>query len=336
MMGRHFISSSLAALLLASGCLAETGAGLMMRGPNGGVVLDERLRALRPVNGLDGASLLGAPIETGFPVRSAAISGNTAVFLNEDQPARIYWISDLAAGGPVRWIDSELPSISRVFLGDSGDDALVYSDELGLLQRIDGLGTKAGLSAPIHLTLPGKVSAMAANRAASQLLVAVSSEDRIGTLWLVSLANNAAAARHLGALTLPASLQFAQGADEAAALSLRSGELFRIASLQLNPVMSRLAGPENGLDNPLAVCAAASGRWAVVNRSGANLVVADQTGSAQLDLLWKADRCEPMSGLRFALNAAGQDPLQIIDLTAGIAAAVMVTPVDRSGEAVSQ
>ena len=335
-MSKQFASCSLTVLLLASGCLAETGAGLMMQGPHGGVVLDQRLAALRPIDGLDGASLLGAPVAAGFPVHAAAISGNAAVFLNEDQPARIYWISDLAAGGPVRWIDSELSAISRVFLSASGDDALVYSSELGLLQRIGGLRAKAGLSPPIHLTVPGKVSAVASNAAANRLLVAAGSEDGIGTLWLVSLDNNAAAARHLGALTLPASLQFAQTGDEAAAVSLRSGELFRIASLQLNPEMSRLAGPEDGLENPLAVCAAANGRWAVVNQLGTNLVVADQTGLARIDLLWKADRCAWVSGQRFALNAAGEDPLQILDLTAGVAAAVTVTPVDRTGEAVSK
>jgi hypothetical protein len=133
-----------------------------MQGPVTGFVYDARLGAIRPINGMPGASTLGGPLPLAVSIRHAAISTarDFAIAISDDGSA--YLASGLAGGTPaLAALDGAIDNVSRVVLNSAGDAALLYSEKTGRLQVITGLPGQPKPGAALDASGTGVLSAMA-------------------------------------------------------------------------------------------------------------------------------------------------------------------------------
>src|SRR6185503_17082411 len=91
-----------------------------------GYVFDEEAQALRAVRGLPGAALVEDPLDTGFPIRSAAISAgrNFALVTAGDSSVRLVRFQN--NGAAAAFLDDSMPSPDRLLLSSGGSAALLY------------------------------------------------------------------------------------------------------------------------------------------------------------------------------------------------------------------
>jgi hypothetical protein len=102
-----------------------------------GYVFDEGAQALRAVRGLPGAALVEDPLDTGFPIRSAAISPkrNFALASAGDSSVRLLRFQNNGAAASL--LEGAMPLPDRMLLSSGGSTALLYRD--GRLQSVSGL-----------------------------------------------------------------------------------------------------------------------------------------------------------------------------------------------------
>ena len=102
-----------------------------------GYVFDEGAQALRAVRGLPGAALVEDPLDTGFPIRSAAISPkrNFALVTAADSSVRLLRFQNNGAAATL--LEDAMPSPDRMLLSSGGSTALLF--RAGRLQSVSGL-----------------------------------------------------------------------------------------------------------------------------------------------------------------------------------------------------
>jgi hypothetical protein len=126
------------AYLAACALYGQTGA---LQPPSAGFVFDPSSQVLRRVQGIPGASLIGAGVEFGFPITAATVSPrmDSAVVLAADGSPHLFHLDGATA---IEIPVSGLTSPERVVFSPSGTAAALYSDSS--VQVIKGL-----LGAPV-------------------------------------------------------------------------------------------------------------------------------------------------------------------------------------------
>ncbi len=296
-------------------------------GPVSGFVLDARVHALRPIDGLPGAAALGAPLALPFPVGMAAAVA----------PLDYAIVTDARGGGApllARGLAGGAPSItplagaiapSRIAVASSGAAAALYSASANALQFLSGLPAQPQAGNPIDISAIGPPAALAVDSTGSAAILAAQ-DGGIYRLsaggapqFIVRIPGAAAAA------VLP------NGRD--ALIATASGTVAAIRDFAGAGTLSTFGGAAAGLDSAAAIAAFDGQTAAVIDSAGRLALIALNTGALTwVDLTAGADRFEPLGGGRYALNGPGPRPLLLLD-PAQSRTAYFVPPAPGAGPA---
>ncbi|MCC6366814.1 MAG: hypothetical protein IT165_25110 [Bryobacterales bacterium] len=163
------MASRFPAILVLSALLAS--AQEPIRGPMLGWVWDSQKETLRAVLGIAGSSLLGASLDLGAPVKSAAISGAqdyALVLLGDTRDPALVSLRDAQ---PSALPLPDVPSgASRVDLSPPGDSAALSYDDAKKIVLLTGLPAAPSVQASFDLSVEGMPAALAVTDDGSTLL----------------------------------------------------------------------------------------------------------------------------------------------------------------------
>jgi hypothetical protein len=328
-----FVRAALAAILSATAAVAQTGA---IGGYTLGFVYDGRVSALRPLVGIPGAALLGAPLDTGGPIRNAymAPAQNYAVALTDAGAVVVQFVSatDPPTLAPLGF-DSSAASV--VALSPNGSAGAFYSPNEALIRIVTGLPAAPTIARTVSTSaVSGTIRLLAIGNDAAALVAAtdVADSDAIVLLDANGDSHALAASTHVSALQLVGAAQDLLVADDADDTVSLIQDVTGTGAVQL------LADNSSGIDDPVALNVASDGRLVVANGQGATVVTLAPDGSQQQSYPCP---CTPAALSRlngsavFLLNSiTNSDPLWIFDGDSATPRVVFL-PVDQGGASVS-
>jgi hypothetical protein len=288
-----------------------------INGPVSGFILDRRVHALRPVNGLPGSATQGNPLRLRFAVGLAAISARLDYALVTDAAGdgTPKVALGLRNGAPqFTAVDSAI-SADRIVLSDSGDVAALYSNRSSRLQFITGLPAQPQAGDPIDTS--SLASGLAALALDPQGLNALAAAGDGGIYWI----GRRTAPKWIAQMPGAASAAFLANGTDAVIGSRSSGDvlLFRDPGGSLS--ISTLTGARDGISSAVAVRPIGDSEVAVVDGTGR--VAAVDVNSSTINwvaLAGAADRLETLGGGLLVLNETGSQPLLLLDTSQGRAA----------------
>jgi len=289
--------------ILVSVCLAACslyGQAGKLAAPSSGFVFDRSAQALRRIQGIPGAALVGAPVEFGFAVSAAYVAPllDCVFVLDGDGQAHLF---RLTADAPLERAVDSLGAPRRVVFSPSGSAAALYSP--GSVQVIKGLPDAPAVSATIslHRNLRARrplPDTLAISDDGAYLLYGTG-----GPIELIGVAGNS---RQIMAGALAA---FAPGGHDAAVIS--SGKLI---------LFQDIAGAAtersfDGIETPSAAAFSPDGQKLFVASATGRAVTTIQVATGDRSAL--ACDCAPSAltpmGSVFRLNELGSEPLWLLD-----------------------
>lgn len=228
----------------------------------------------------------------------------------------------LPQGSPIQL---DLPGISKpvVLFSPSCSSALEYSSSGSAAVLLQGLPSAPN---PVSLTIPEGNSVLAVSDTGSVLLGANHSD---GAVAVGLLTTGSSATKPITVLTKLGGAAFIPGSD--AVLLADSGTNAVMEAGQANGSLSltQVAGPRDGINNPVALGVSANGRTAVVaNGTGSAIVRVDlsgQSGSTQAVCRCTPTELVPQAGnLSFRLNEPGGGTVWAFDGDASVPRTVFV------------
>lgn len=286
-------------ILAASGWLgAQQGT---LSGPLAGFVFDSSARALRPIQGVPGASVVGDPIGFGFNVSSAWVAPgqDSAVVVGTDQSLHFFLLN---GGNPAEVSLGGLSGVPEsVVFSPSGTAAVLVAQGAGRV--LSGLPNAPTLAGTVRVPATG---ALALSDDATYLLSVFG-----GTVRLLSVNGQN---RRLIAAQESALVAFAAGNHDAAVIdSLNGLTLIRDAAGTAGTQV--LATPDNGLANPVGIAFSRDESNLYVASAGAQSVAAFNLAGASRTAVSCActpTTLVPMSNL-FRLTDLTAAPLWLFD-----------------------
>ena len=291
--------------ILVSACLAACslyGQAGKLAAPSLGFVFDPPAHALRRIQGIPGAALVGAPVDFGFAVSAAEVAPRLdSVFVMAASDGRAH-LFRLTADAPLERAVDSMGAPLRVVFSPSGSAAALYSP--GSVQVIKGLPDAPAVSATI--------SSLHRNLRARRTLpdtLAISDDGAYllygtgGPIELIGVAGNS---RQIMAGALAA---FAPGGHDAAVIS--SGKLI---------LFQDIAGAAtersfDGIETPSAAAFSPDGQKLFVASATGRAVTTIQVATGDRSAL--ACDCAPAAlipmGSVFRLNELGSEPLWLLD-----------------------
>jgi len=290
--------------ILVSACLAACslyGQAGKLAAPSLGFVFDPPAHALRRIQGIPGAALVGAPVDFGFAVSAAYVAPRLdSVFVLAASDGRAH-LFRLTADAPLERAVDSMGAPLRVVFSPSGSAAALYSP--GSVQVIKGLPDAPAVSATIslHRNLRARrplPDTLAISDDGAYLLYGTG-----GPIELIGVAGNS---RQIMAGGLAA---FAPGGHDAAVIS--SGKLI---------LFQDIAGAAtersfDGIETPSAAAFSPDGQKLFVASATGRAVTTIQVATGDRSAL--ACDCAPSAltpmGSVFRLNELGSEPLWLLD-----------------------
>jgi hypothetical protein len=271
--------------------------------PSAGFVFDPSAQALRRIQGIPGASLVGGPVEFGFAVSAAYVAPrlDSVFVLASDGQLHLF---RLTADAPVERAVDSLGAPLRVVFSPSGSAAALYSP--GSVQVIKGLPDAPVLATTIRVrgnprqrrALP---DTLAISDDGAYLLYAAS-----GPLELIGVAGDS---RQVMAGSGGALAAFAPGGHDAAVISSGKMILYQdIAGAATERSFAGVAAPSAVAFSP------DSQKLFVASATGRSVTTVQVTTGDRSAL---ACDCAPAAlipmGPVFRLNELGSEPLWLLD-----------------------
>ncbi len=254
------------AVLLLAGLVPAVPQDAPVTGPVLGYAWDAASLRLRPILGLPGSSILGAPLDIGAAVSDAEVSPNQEYALAVEADSRgvllVAWTGGRAS---VRPLPGGLQPADRIAISPGGGAAAVYSASGPALYGITGLPASPSVAT---WDLPGPLTALAVSDAGDRVL-AVSG----GLLYLLA---RGAEPRPAGPVGADAALAFLQDSPDALVADPARQEVFLLRGESERLI---LAGARDGIADPAAIAAVGRQAW-VANRGSNTIVVLDLDGGA--------------------------------------------------------
>ena len=290
--------------ILVSACLAACslyGQAGKLAAPSLGFVFDPPAHALRRIQGIPGAALVGAPVDFGFAVSAAYVAPRLdSVFVLAASDGRAH-LFRLTADAPLERAVDSMGAPLRVVFSPSGTAAALYSP--GSVQVIKGLPDAPAVSATIslHRNLRARrplPDTLAISDDGAYLLYGTG-----GPIELIGVAGNS---RQIMAGALAA---FAPGGHDAAVIS--SGKLI---------LFQDIAGAAtersfDAIETPSALAFSPDGQKLFVASATGRAVTTIQVATGDRSAL--ACDCAPSAlipmGSVFRLNELGSEPLWLLD-----------------------
>ncbi|MGA3015546.1 MAG: hypothetical protein ABSF62_00405 [Bryobacteraceae bacterium] len=311
-------------LALAAGSVLAAQQG-SLSGPVAGFIYDSSGRALRPIQGVPGASLIGDPINLGLDLTAAYVAPrqDSAFMVSADGALHFFRLN---SAGPA---EASLSGISftpqRVVFSPSGTAAALFTPgKVHVFQGLPGAPTLAGA-----VTLPAAAGAQlspAGSRTRQRTPATADfaiSDDGVyllnvtgSSVRLLSVNGQNRSLAPAGAGSLVA---FAPGGHDAAVLDPAAGLLLiRDASGAATP--QTIAPPDDSLVSAVGIGFSQDGGKLYVASAGAQgVVIFDLSAGSRSTIACDCTPATlvPMGGL-FRLNELGSAPLWLLDTgTAG-------------------
>ena len=225
----------LQALSAQSRRLQDPATRATLSGPVLGFTFDGGIHGVRPILGVPGAALLGAPLELGFEVSGAVSSPRqnyVLVVAAEDGSLRVaHWTgSDLLT----RFVEGAAASPDAMVVSPAGSAAALYQKNSGVLQIVSGLPEVPRILRQIDVSGAGSQPDSLAISDDGQSAV-VSGEGG------VLLFSGSAPARLLSISGPASALAFAPGGHDLLVATI-SGEVTLVRNLSSSPAYQTLAG----------------------------------------------------------------------------------------------
>jgi hypothetical protein len=294
--------------------------------PSLGWVFDSEIHALRPVSGILGAALVGAPIDIGFPIQMAAIASERAVALaisSEDE--QLYCVPLGRNVAAARKLDTVNVSPDKLVLSTSGNSAILYFSKAGRIQIITGLPDTISVESSVAVdSIAGVITNLAINDAGDLILI-TAREGEDTALWRLDDAG------HVSVLPVRASevaVAFQSHSRNAVAVT-SAGEMY---SIQSDGSISHygLLGENSGV--PVGLQLTGNGSVALIAYNDGSIVEANTISGA---VRKTTCGCTP-TGLHrvntsavFRLNEASALPLLLVQQVASGPLLWFVPPVVR-------
>jgi DNA-binding beta-propeller fold protein YncE len=287
--------------------------GPALRGPVVGYVFDATQKAIRPVNGIPGSALLGAPLTFAFPVTAAAFSprGDFALAISGSS---VYLLRNILRPFQAEVLEGEFISAERVILNSDGSVAALYDGEARQIQLLRGLPSTPTVEPALDLSsLSGKITAIAIDRTGSNVLIAVSADG--GALYVASAGQPI---RPVASFESPSALALAHDDHDVIVADAASNQLTLIRNFAGTPEPAWLAGARDGVSNPVGLAVSSDNRTLYVANAATrtldvwNLEAQSVVTSLALD-------AEPtrltsfQSSSMFVLNDVGDHPLLLLE-----------------------
>jgi DNA-binding beta-propeller fold protein YncE len=277
-------------------------------GPVSGYVFDSGAHALRPILGIPGASLLGAPVDFGIDVAAVAVSPrqNAAFVTATDGAFRLFRI-DAGAVAQVQ-VDGLWGAPDRVVFSPSGTAAALY--EGGSAQIVTGLPDAPSAAGSLDLSALNSPDSLALSDDGAVLLASSGNS--------VHLFGNFNDLGSITSIAGPAPLAFAPGGHDAAIGDLSGAGILLFHDLTGSGDVRTLAAPDDALGASSALAFSADGkRLLVANSKGQSVIAFDVAAGSRTAT---ACSCSPTAliplGSLFRLNDLGHDPLWLLDAQA--------------------
>jgi hypothetical protein len=277
-----------------------------INGPVAGYVFDKAARALRPVLGLPGASLLGGPIHWRYHVDQAFIAPrlDSVVGVTPEGAFRLFRMRDGSVTELAVDSLTQAGSPYTVAYSPSGSSVALYAGNR--VQLINGLPDAPVVGGSIDLTAAGAPSALAVSDDARTLLVSVNNSIRLFESYA-----------DMGKLidTAPGALvAFAAGSHDAAVADAAAGvvlyhDLAGAGSSQV------IAPPDQNGAASSALAFSADGKALFLASGAAQAVTQLDLSAGSRNRI--ACNCSPTElapmGDVFRLTELGGDPLWLLD-----------------------
>jgi hypothetical protein len=314
-------------LLIIGIACAFSAAGAGINGPVSGFVLDGAAHAIRPVNGMPGSALQGAPLPLPFSVGLAAISARLDYALVTDTGGDGTPVVALGLRGgtpQIAAIEGAIPA-DGIVLSDSGDTAALYSNGSARLQFLTGLPGEPRAGDPIDIrSVAGGVAALALDPQGRNALLAAGDG---GIYWV----SGRTALNWIAQVPGAGSAAFLTNGSDAVVGSRTSGDVLLLHDPGGSLSISTLTGARDGISSAVAVRPVYGSEVAVVDGTG-RLAAVDVNSSTVtwIDLSGAADRLETLGGGLLVLNSTGPQPLLVLDISQG-RTAYFIPPAAGSG-----
>lgn len=320
-----FVVLALALPVAGMPAMAQTSA---IGGPVVGYVFESAQSSVRPILGVPGASLLGGSAQLGFAAATAALSPRQNYLLAVDAADGSIALVDL--GGAAlsrRAIDGAWPGASRIVLSPNGASAaLLYADNT--VQILKGLPARPEVAGTLQLAnLPGAAGALAVSDDAGVVLAASA-----GGLFAVVPGADPQPLPFTGDAAL---VVFTNGTRDALVAGA-DNQVALVGDVTGQPGYRLLAGPADGIDQPVGLAASADNRQVLVANAGSGAIAILNTAGGVANSL--ACSCQ-VTGLARMNGAAvyrvsdlSDAPLWILD-AGGSEALLLFVPARVSEEA---
>jgi len=244
---RHFVivAGSLLVVLLA-----KTSRG-QIDGPQLGYVLDKRDGMLRPILGVPGASRLGDPLPLGLTLASAEISSKQDYALGVTQTdGKLVRITFGKGDQPssAQTIESLGPGASHITLSDKGKSAAVVFPQSQSLRILTGLPETPQFDWEVDLRLAGLPEAVALDDEGKVVILSVS-ENQASR---ISLYSRETGLQSLGIFGKVSALKLSAN-QQVLVADRETQEVILIRDVLGTAQRMRLAGREDGIDDPVAL-----------------------------------------------------------------------------------
>jgi hypothetical protein len=247
-------------------------------GPILGYVWDAPSQSLRPIQGLGGASIIGAATVSatsqGTSFIASATSGISGMALFLDANGGVFQGS--VTGGPLTKVAS-VSGATSLILSSSGGYAVITgksADGTGIASVISGLPTFPS-ARNLNLASTASVLGAAASDTGTVALAAGSSQSNVSIVAFVGQA----AATQIATTQTFGGMQFVPNSDELVVADGESGALTAITRVNTKPSSSALS-PAGGITVPVALDITSNGRWVVAANHNGDVLRIDLTGVA--------------------------------------------------------
>jgi hypothetical protein len=303
----------LTAVLSAGLAFGGSGGAPSLSGPTLGLVFDRAAENLRPIAGIPGAAITGAPLPLDGVISQTAIApAQNAALVVKARDAAVALVT--AAGGD--WVMTALDGVppapaSMVFSPGGSAAALYYA--AGHVQILTGLPAAPRVGTDIDVSsLPTPVSALAVDDAGGFLLLATGPAEAV-SLYRVG-ANSAASL--LGSFRSVSSLRLFRTGQQALLTDALAGTVYRITDVAGAAAVETVAGAGDGIQGLLAADTDAAGQRGFAAASNGTVYLFDFNGGRVTTL---DCGCVPTGLFRlagaavFRLTEPGVAPIQVLD-----------------------
>jgi hypothetical protein len=263
---------------------------------------DSGSKGLRIVYGIPGAAHEGALAYNDGTYSGAAVCMRGNVALLQSSSSKLFQ-ARLPQGTPIP-IDNATIVKPTVVFSPSCSSALAYSISGGTAVLIQGANS---IPKALSLSLPQGNSVLAVSDAGSVLLGSTRSD---GSSVIQLLPYGSSVLKPVAVLSKPGGSTFIPGNDSALIADADASTVFEASQITGDLSLTRIAGPGDGVNKPLAIGVSADGRTAAVaNGMGSKIVRIDLSG--QTAAVQTVCRCTPSElvaqtgNLSFRLNEAG-------------------------------